>query len=126
MKKAIGTLGRLLANSDSRSLERTRNRMLLAMKIEAAMRKKGFTCAQFAKKIGRTENEISEWLSGDYDFSIDTLTDIELTLGIHLLNTPSYETVFIYTKMNSEVSSVSASKYNWSDLPLGVNWHLCK
>ena len=72
-KKAIGTLGRLLANSDSRSLERTRNRMLLAMKIEAAMRKKGFTCAQFAKKIGRTENEISAFkiiLAAAYQFNM--------------------------------------------------------
>lgn len=91
-KKATGVLGAMLAANDSRSLERTRNRMLLAMKIETAMREKGLSQKQFALLMGKSESEISDWLSGDRNFTVDTLTDIGQELGINLLNTYSCKT----------------------------------
>lgn len=91
-RKVTGALGAMLASNDSKGFEKTRNRMLLAMKIETVMREKGLSQKQFAMLMGKTESEISEWLSGNRNFTVDTLTDIEQELGIKLLNTYFYHT----------------------------------
>ena len=54
--KPKGVLGSLLANVDEQSLAKTRNRMLLAMKIEAVMHEERLTQKQLAKKMGKTES----------------------------------------------------------------------
>lgn len=88
-KKATGVLASLIENINEESLERTRNRMMIAKKISMAIKSKGYTQKQFAAIMGKTESEISEWLSGDRNFTIDTLTDIGRTLNINLLNLSS-------------------------------------
>lgn len=87
--KAAGVLGRMLANIDELSLAKTRNRMLIAAKIADAMRYNNLNQKQFAQKMGKTESEISEWLSGDRNFTMDTLTEIGHVLGISLFDTES-------------------------------------
>ena len=86
-KKATGVLGRIIANMDEKSLARTRNKMMVAARIADALRAKGITQKQMAIQMGKTESEISEWLSGDRNFTIDTLTDIEEFLGIQMFYT---------------------------------------
>ena len=122
-KKAIGALGSILAKQDKKKLERTRNRMLLAMKIEIAMREKGFSQKQFAAKMGKTESEISEWLSGDRNFTIDTLSDIEMALDIRLFNTHCMNTVqfpaqmsYKTTKKRDDVVGLNSDKKDWTHI----------
>lgn len=88
-KKAAGVLGRMLANIDELSLAKTRNRMLIAAKIADAMHNNKMNQKQFAQKMGKTESEISEWLSGERNFTVDTLTEIGHVLGISLFDTES-------------------------------------
>lgn len=97
---ASGVLGELLANIDQRELARTRKRMMLAAKIEEAMKKRGFNQKQFARLMGKSEAVISEWLSGDRNFTIDTLTDIEEILDVQLLN------VTVMTRVQSGTENV--------------------
>ena len=68
------------------SLAKTRNRMLIASKIGIAMKSNGLTQKEFAAMMGKTESEISDWLSGDRNFTIDTLTSIEIALKVNLLD----------------------------------------
>ena len=68
-------------------LAKMRNRMLIAAKIADAMQAQHLNQKQFAKMMGRTESEISDWLSGDRNFTIDTLFDIGQVLGITFLST---------------------------------------
>ena len=77
----------MLANMDELSLAKTRNRMMVAAKIADAMRSHGMNQKQFAQKMGKKESEVSEWLSGDRNFTLDTLTEIEHTLDVSLLDT---------------------------------------
>lgn len=77
---------------DEDRLRRTRNRMLVAMRIADALKAKGISQKRFAEKTGRSESEISEWLSGDRNFTIDTLSDIKKYLGIDLLNISAIRT----------------------------------
>ena len=87
IRNASGVLGRMLANMDELSLAKTRNRMMVAAKIADAMRSSGMNQKQLAQKMGKTESEVSEWLSGDRNFTLDTLTEIEHTLNVSLLDT---------------------------------------
>ena len=82
----------MLANMDELSLAKTRNRMMMAAKIADAMRSNGMNQKQLAQKMGKTESEVSDWLSGDRNFTLDTLTEIEHTLNVSLINTdhPQY------------------------------------
>jgi transcriptional regulator with XRE-family HTH domain len=89
IREAKGVLGKMLENIDKLSLAKTRNRMLVAAKISDAIRSSGLNQKQFAEKMGKTESEISEWLSGDRNFTIDTLTEIEHALNVSLIDTAS-------------------------------------
>lgn len=86
-KKAGGVLGQMLSEVDSVQFAKTRNRMLVAAKIADAMKAKNLNQKQFAKLMGRTESEISDWLSGDRNFTIDTLFDIGQVLDVSFIST---------------------------------------
>ena len=87
--KARGKLAELLSQNKGKDLSKTRNKMLLAAKLCAALRSKGITQKAFAEMMRKTESEISDWLSGERNFTVDTLTEIEQALGLSLLNTQS-------------------------------------
>lgn len=96
-RKATGVLGQMIAEVDPVKLAKTRNRMIVAAQIADAMKAKDLNQKQFAKLMGRTESEISDWLSGDRNFTIDTLFDIGQALGITFLSeTIQYTTSDIY------------------------------
>lgn len=99
-KQATGVLAELLANIDEKELARTRKRMMLAAKIEEAMKRCGYNQLQFARLMKKSTTVISEWLSGDRNFTTDTLTDIEEALGIRLLDV----TLMTVVDANIEIS----------------------
>ena len=82
-----GFLADLLSNIDEKEMKRTENRMLLAMKIAEALKQKHISQKEFANMMGKSETVVSEWLSGDRNFTIDTLTDISVALGVSLIDT---------------------------------------
>lgn len=85
-RKPSASLTRIINDIDDDKLRRTRDRMLVAVKIADTLKAKGISQKKFAKITGRSESEVSEWLSGDRNFTIDTLSDIKKYLGLDLLN----------------------------------------
>lgn len=53
----------------------------IADKIDARLKKVGMTQKEFAKKVGKTEPEVSRWLSGTHNFTLRTLAKISSVLG---------------------------------------------
>ena len=86
-KKVTETHGKMVSEVNPVHLAKMRNRMLIAAKIADAMQAQHLNQKQFAKLMGKTESEISDWLSGDRNFTIDTLFDIGQALGITFLST---------------------------------------
>lgn len=117
-RKPSASLTRIMNNIDEDKLRRTRDRMLVANKIADALKAKGISQKKFSELTGRSESEVSEWLSGDRNFTIDTLSDIKKYLGIDLLNTSSMRT----SPVSKEASRMKVSKkrtpvgYNMSDI----------
>ena len=105
-------------NIDEDKLRRTRDRMLVAIKIADTLKAKGISQKKFAEMTGRSESEISEWLSGDRNFTIDTLSDIKKYLGLDLLNIPTMRTA----PVSKEASRMKVAKkktpaiYDMSDV----------
>ena len=105
-RKPSANLTRIMNNIDEDKLRRTRDRMLVANKIADALKAKGISQKKFSEMTGRSESEVSEWLSGDRNFTIDTLSDIKKYLGIDLLNTSSMRTSLV----SKEASRIKVAK----------------
>ena len=82
----MALLDNLLAEITPEQQARTDRKMRIACIIDDAMKAKGFGKKQFADKVGRKPSEITKWLSGTHNFTIETLSDIERILNVRILN----------------------------------------
>lgn len=57
----------------------------LAYKIDMILREKNISQKQLAKKMGKTEAEVSRWLGGTHNFTLRTIAKISDALGVKLL-----------------------------------------
>ena len=76
----------LLQDITPEEQEQTNNKMLLAAKIDKALEAKGWNGVQFANAMGKRPSEISKWLSGKHNFTVETLWAIEKALNVNLVN----------------------------------------
>jgi transcriptional regulator with XRE-family HTH domain len=60
-------------------------KMIIAAKIADGLILKGWKKSEFANAIKKRPSEITKWLSGTHNFTIDTLIDIENVLDIELI-----------------------------------------
>ena len=54
-------------------------------KIAGALEKQGMTQKMLAKKMGKSETEVSRWLSGTHNFTLKTLSRISSVLDVNLI-----------------------------------------
>ena len=54
-------------------------------KIDALLKETGLSQKEFANKMGKTEAEVSRWLSGSHNFTLKTLARISAVLGKDLI-----------------------------------------
>lgn len=66
----------LLNDINSTQYKKTEIRMQLAANIADLISEKGWSKSEFALKLNKHPSEISKWLSGTHNFTIDTLTEI--------------------------------------------------
>lgn len=84
-RKPSATLTKIMSSITEEEKRRTRDRMLIAVNIADALEAKKLSQKAFAELMKKSESEISEWLSGNRNFTVDTLSDISDCLGIRLL-----------------------------------------
>ncbi len=57
-------------------------RMQVSARIEDLLEEKGWTKSKFAEKVNKHPSEITRWVSGTHNFSLETLTEIAIAFGI--------------------------------------------
>ena len=57
----------------------------IADKIDARLKELGITQKEFAKRMGKSEAEVSRWLGGTHNFTLRTLSLISTALGKDLI-----------------------------------------
>lgn len=78
---------RLLKEVDPVEAAKIVAKMQLAAKIAEAIEEKGWKQKDFLAAVGRSNPSVaSKWLSGNQNFTVETLVEIEQALGIRLLN----------------------------------------
>ncbi len=58
---------------------------LIVDRIHSILEEKGLKQKDIASMLGKKESEISKWMRGTHNFTIDTITSIENALGTPIL-----------------------------------------
>lgn len=58
----------------------------IAEKISKQLSEQGLSQKAFAKKMGKTEAEVSRWLSGTHNFTLRTISKISTVLKVNMIN----------------------------------------
>lgn len=74
------TRKRLASSRSELEYQKVARRMRTAIQIADAMEKHGISKKQLADMMGRSPSEITKWLSGDQNFTLDTLTELSYYL----------------------------------------------
>ena len=74
------TRQRLASSRSELEYQKVARRMRAAIQIADAMKKHGVTKGQLAKMMGRQPSEITKWLSGEQNFTLDILTELSYYL----------------------------------------------
>lgn len=59
--------------------------LLIVDRIHSILEEKGLKQKDIASMLGKKESEISKWMRGTHNFTIDTITSIENALGTPIL-----------------------------------------
>ncbi len=77
----------LLNNISPEESQRIENRMLLAAKIDDALKAKGWRKKDLMTALGKkNQSEVTKWLSGTHNFTSDLLTDLGRVLDTNFFN----------------------------------------
>ncbi len=80
-----------IKNRNPIAYECTKRSMLIAARIDDTLKAKGLSKKQFADMMHKNPSEVTKWLSGTHNFTLETLYLIETYLGITLFEVSSLE-----------------------------------
>jgi len=83
-KERNPVLNSILKRISPADQEKTDDRMLVAARIEDLLREKGLSKKDFGERVDQRPPVISKWLSGTHNFTLDTLTEIRMALGVSM------------------------------------------
>ena len=58
----------------------------IAERISEVLKAKNLTQKDFANRLHKRESEISKWMTGRHNFTMQTIAKIEVALGCKLIN----------------------------------------
>lgn len=58
----------------------------IAERISEVLKSKNLTQKDFAKQLHKQESEISKWMTGRHNFTVQTIAKIETALGCKLIS----------------------------------------
>lgn len=107
------SLNEFMAQIPFKTKRRVEVRVRIANRIEDTLVKRGISKSKFAKMVERSPSEITRWLSGDHNFTIDTLSDIEDALKVRLLCIRDEHSIVVVGAV--QMMNVSSRQINMTD-----------
>lgn len=77
----------------------------VANRIYDILEERGMSQKDFAKLMGKTEAEVSRWLSGTHNFTMETIARINYALGENVLEVPQ-KPMFIFVRLDRSKPSM--------------------
>lgn len=115
----MNALDKIIAQRDEKKYQKVKSRMMIAAKIADAMKERGITQKQLASMLGKKPSEISRLLTGNHNFSHDTLFDIQQAIGVKLLCAESEtrgNTAWFGNKTRAEITVKPGNRTGMSGL----------
>ena len=124
-KKEITMKSYIIQKLDKESIpifDKVAAKMRTAARIADAMKAVGLSKSQFARKMGKSPSEITKWLSGTHNFTIDSLQEISAVLGVEITSAMDYsncespmETITVtIPQSDRKLFSEIALKFGWA------------
>lgn len=95
-----------------------RKNLAISEQVEVLRKEKGWTQKELAKKLGKTESEVSRLLSGLHNLTLKSIAKLEAELGSDIIMTPleagkkfkstEYVTFKVYVSTQSSAEVVPA------------------
>lgn len=106
MSKTI-SFEEFFSTQDSKKFRQMEKKMLLATTIAERMKVCGLRKKDLAERLNKRPSEITKWLSGDHNFTIETLFEIEEVLDFQLMNINGEKknTMYHFSLPENKVSS---------------------
>jgi ribosome-binding protein aMBF1 (putative translation factor) len=82
-------LASFITNRNPAEFDKTKRNMILAVRIDEALKSKGWSKKQLADAMHKNPSEVTKWLSGTHNFTLETLYLIESYLGVTLFEIPT-------------------------------------
>lgn len=82
----------------------------IANRVYELLEQKGMNQKEFAHKLGKTETEVSRWLSGTHNLTIATIAKMAVELGDNLITPTSNELKSAYNMPANNVLSFAAAE----------------
>ncbi|WP_316813241.1 helix-turn-helix transcriptional regulator [Pedobacter heparinus] len=86
--------------------------LALIEQIFHILEEKGWTQKKLATELGKSESEISKWLSGTHNFTFQTISKIEAVLGQEILATPKNIAQKIHATFDAKAKKVTGELLN--------------
>ncbi len=108
-KSAI--LAKIMDETSPVEKQQIENKMTLAARIADLINAKGLGKSELAVQMGKNPSEITKWLSGTQNLTIDTLTEIAFALNITIAELFAPKQVQIVHRFHLVVSSKSEKSF---------------
>jgi transcriptional regulator with XRE-family HTH domain len=82
----------------------TNTKMTLAARLDDLITARGWGKSEFAEKVNKNPSEITKWLSGTQNFTIDTLAEIGVVLNMPVSELFAPKRVHVINRMQVVVS----------------------
>lgn len=100
---------------------RSQNRLALSAAICDGIKKKGITKAALAELMGANPSEVTRWTSGNHNFTLDTLSDLENVLEISLINRKTDNVVVQRLECTLTVEVAESLHYKMDDAEQSIS-----
>jgi len=93
-------------------------KMQIAARLQDLITAAGLSKGAFAEKVNKNPSEITKWLSGTHNFTLDTLSEIALSLQVPVAELFAFEQTQTINKVHIVVSAKVAQPLVPSNAPL--------